>query len=320
LNPATLRAASKLNLIRILSAHPDGLSLEDLQKITGHKSVGDLKRELGELFMIEMYPYSPQDCVEVDYDGDKVKIKLPIALDNALPLSPDEWILLRDILSEKEDPSRIVDPLKKQVSDSILNKIDSVIPSGTWEPHGVVRKKISDNIQNSKIIRLEYWKRNTKDKETRTVHPWILWEENDSYLLGFDLEKQDFRAFRLDCILEVTETDQETKPLPDGAKDWLNGFVQLLKPKETKDEISAIIYCTDSAAFHLGQKLPLKPTAESKTFFDRTYDAYEVPIREENWFLNTILGYGNSILIKSPAHLQKRILHSLEKANSIFTT
>ncbi|TGN06488.1 WYL domain-containing protein [Leptospira ilyithenensis] len=320
MNPATLRAASKLNLIRILSVHPDGLSLEDLQKITGHKSIGDLKRELGELFMIEMYPYSPQDCVEVDYDGEKVKIKLPIALDKALPLSPDEWILLRDILSEKDDSVPITDPDQKQISERILNKINSVIPSGTWEPHSVIRKKISDNIQNAKIIQLEYWKRNTKDKETRTVHPWILWEENDSYLLGFDLEKQDFRAFRLDCILEVTETNRETKSLPDGAKDWLNGFVQLLTPKESLNEATAVIYCTGSSAFHLGQKLPLKPISESKPFFDQNYDAYEVPIREENWFVNTILGYGNSIILKSPANLQKRILQSLEKANSIFVS
>ncbi|BDA77262.1 WYL domain-containing protein [Leptospira kobayashii] len=320
MNPATLRAASKLNLIRILSVHPDGLSLEDLQKITGHKSIGDLKRELGELFMIEMYPYSPQDCVEVDYDGEKVKIKLPIALDKALPLSPDEWILLRDILSNKDESVAATNSDQKQISESILNKINSVIPSGTWEPHSIIRKKISDNIQNAKIIRLEYWKRNTKDKETRTVHPWILWEENDSYLLGFDLEKQDFRAFRLDCILEVTETNQETKSLPDGAKDWLNGFVQLLTSKESVNEATALIYCTDSAAFHLGQKLPLKPISESKQFFDRNYDAYEVPIREENWFVNTILGYGNSIILKSPGNLRKRILQSLEKANSIFVS
>ncbi len=314
MNPSTLRAASKLNLIRILSAHPDGLSLEDLQKITGHKSVTELKKELGELYMIEMYPYSPQDCVDIDFDGELVKIRLPIAIDKALPLSPDEWILLRDLVSrqgQKEEDS------KKHLVESILKKINSIIPSETWEPHSEIRKKITDSIQNQKIIELDYWKRNSKEKEVRTLSPWLLWEENESYLLGFDLEKQEFRSYRIDCILSIRETDRKIGEIPKGAKEWLDGFVQLVQPKQEPKDRHAVLFAKDSSAFHLGRKLPLKDLNTTKSYFGETYYGYQAPIQEENWFINTILGYGTSIIVTEPKELSEKILGKIEEAKSL---
>lgn len=310
MNPATIRAAAKLNLIRILSSHPEGLSLEDLQKITGHKSITELKNELGELYMIEMYPYSPMDCVEIDYDGEKVKISLPIALDKTLPLSPDEWMLLRDIVSRRHIKP---DSDENVISDSILSKINSVIPSGSWEPNQKIRSFLKNSIQNKNIISLSYWKRESRDKEIRHVQPWILWDEGDSYLLCYDLEKKGFRSYRLDCILSAEKTSEKIIDLPTNAKDWLNGFIQLVKPSTLANEAQAEVYCTDSSAYHLSQKLPMKDKNRSLIIEGESYFLFEVPIREENWFIATILGYGKSVLVHSPEKIKDKILARLEE-------
>ncbi|EMY71492.1 WYL domain-containing protein [Leptospira vanthielii] len=305
MNPSTLRAASKLNLIRLLASHPEGLGLEEIQSVTGHKSIASLKKDLGELYMIEMYPYSPTDAVDLDFDGEKVKIRLPIAVDSALPLSPKEWSLLRSLLvtqKTKEDSA---------LNHSILSKIDSVIPSGDWSPYQKSKETIVKAIGEKKILTIVYWKRDTREKETRTLAPWLLWEENDSYLLAYDLIKEEFRSFRLDYILDIEITDTTYPNLPDTAGEFLEGFKQLFgADSENKD--FAKLWITDSASYHLGMKLILKPTGDQKQIGDTLYREFQAPIRDENWFVQTVLGYGTSVLVSEPIELKNSIQFHLQ--------
>ncbi|TGM92553.1 WYL domain-containing protein [Leptospira levettii] len=313
MNPSTARAASKLNLIRLLASHPEGLSLEEIQGVTGHKSISSLKKDLGELYMIEMYPYSPTDAVDLDFDGDKVKIRLPIAVDSALPLSPKEWANLRSLLvsdSGQENP---------KTKQSILQKIDSVLPSGEWSPHQKTKEIIQDAIRSKKTLTIVYWKRNTKEKETRTLAPWLLLEENESYLLAYDLKKEGFRSFRLDYILDVNHTDIEFPNIPDTAGEFLVGFQQKFQ-KEVSAETNVTLWVTDSASYHLGLKLPLQETGNTKQIGNTMYREFQTPMRDENWLIQTILGYGPSVLVAEPKEIKDSIkLHlqsiSLSKQN-----
>lgn len=314
MNPSTARAASKLNLIRLLASHPEGLSLEELQGVTGHKSIASLKKDLGELYMIEMYPYSPTDAVDLDFDGDKVKIRLPIAVDSALPLSPKEWSSLRSLLVSNNGQE---DSKTKQ---SILQKIDSVLPSGVWSPHQKTKDIIQEAIHSKKILTIVYWKRNTKEKETRTLAPWLLHEENDSYLLAYDLKKEGFRSFRLDYILDVTPTEETFPKLPETAGEFLSGLQQKFQT-EKNIETYVTLWVTDSASYHLGLKLPLKETGNTKQIGNTMYREFQTPMRDENWLVQTILGYGSSILVSEPKEIKETIrLHlqsiSLSKQNN----
>lgn len=314
MNPSTARAASKLNLIRLLASHPEGLSLEELQGVTGHKSIASLKKDLGELYMIEMYPYSPTDAVDLDFDGDKVKIRLPIAVDSALPLSPKEWSSLRSLLVSNNGQE---DSKTKQ---SILQKIDSVLPSGVWSPHQKTKDIIQEAIHSKKILTIVYWKRNTKEKETRTLAPWLLHEENDSYLLAYDLKKEGFRSFRLDYILDVTPTEETFPKLPETAGEFLSGLQQKFQT-EKNIETYVSLWVTDSASYHLGLKLPLKETGNTKQIGNTMYREFQTPMRDENWLVQTILGYGSSILVSEPKEIKETIrLHlqsiSLSKQNN----
>lgn len=305
MNPSTARAASKLNLIRLLASHPEGLGLEEIQSVTGHKSITALKKDLGELYMIEMYPYSPTDAVDLDFDGEKVKIRLPIAVDSALPLSPKEWSLLRSLLlteKTKED---------SKLNHSILTKIDSVIPSGDWSPYQKSKEIIVTAINEKKILTIVYWKRDTQEKETRTLAPWILWEENDSYLLAYDLTKEGFRSFRLDYILDITITDSKYPTLPETAGEFLEGFKQLFGA-DTENTNFAKLWITDSASYHLGMKLKLESTGVQKQIGDTQYREFQTSIRDQNWFVQTILGYGTSVLVSEPKELKDSIQFHLQ--------
>ncbi|PJZ81193.1 WYL domain-containing protein [Leptospira meyeri] len=305
MNPSTARAASKLNLIRLLASHPEGLGLEEIQSVTGHKSIAALKKDLGELYMIEMYPYSPTDAVDLDFDGEKVKIRLPIAVDSALPLSPKEWSLLRSLLITDKNSE------DSKVKKSILDKIDSVIPSGDWSPFQKTKETIIDAISTKKTLTIVYWKRDTQEKETRTLAPWLLWEENDSYLLAYDLAKEGFRSFRLDYILDLSITDTKYPTLPDTAGEFLEGFKQLFGA-DSENKKNAKLWITDGASYHLGMKLNLTPTGNQKQIGESVYREFQSPIRDQNWFIQTILGYGNSILVSEPDEIKTSILLHLQ--------
>ncbi|EKJ88217.1 proteasome accessory factor C [Leptospira meyeri] len=305
MNPSTARAASKLNLIRLLASHPEGLGLEEIQSVTGHKSIASLKKDLGELYMIEMYPYSPTDAVDLDFDGEKVKIRLPIAVDSALPLSPKEWSLLRSLLITDKNTE------DSKVKKSILDKIDSVIPSGDWSPYQKTKETIIEAIGAKKTLTIVYWKRDTQEKETRTLAPWLLWEENDSYLLAYDLAKEGFRSFRLDYILDISITDTKYPTLPDTAGEFLEGFKQLFGA-DSENKENAKLWITDGASYHLGMKLNLTPTGNQKQIGESVYREFQSPIRDQNWFIQTILGYGNSILVSEPDEIKTSILLHLQ--------
>lgn len=305
MNPSTARAASKLNLIRLLASHPEGLTLEEIQGVTGHKSINSLKKDLGELYMIEMYPYSPTDAVDLDFDGDKVKIRLPIAVDSALPLSPKEWVALRSLLlsdTEEKDPT---------IKQSILQKIDSVLPAGEWSPHQKTKEIIQEAIRSQKILTIVYWKRNNKEKETRTLAPWILLEENESYLLAYDVKKEGFRSFRLDYILDATLTKESFPNIPNTAGEFLAGFQQKFQTEEPS-ETNVILWVTDSASYHLGLKLPLKETGNTKQIGNTMYRQFQTPMRDENWLIQTILGYGPSVLVAEPKEIKDSIKLQLQ--------
>ncbi|TGL86373.1 WYL domain-containing protein [Leptospira congkakensis] len=300
MNPSTARAASKLNLIRLLASHPEGLGLEEIQSVTGHKSIAALKKDLGELYMIEMYPYSPTDAVDLDFDGEKVKIRLPIAVDSALPLSPKEWSLLRSLLITDKNTE------DSKVKKSILDKIDSVIPSGDWSPYQKTKETIIEAIGAKKTLTIVYWKRDTQEKETRTLAPWLLWEENDSYLLAYDLAKEGFRSFRLDYILDLSITDTKYPTLPDTAGEFLEGFKQLFGA-DSENKENAKLWITDGASYHLGMKLNLTPTGNQKQIGDSNYREFQAPIRDQNWFIQTILGYGTSVFVSEPKEIKTSI-------------
>jgi len=308
LNPSTKRALSKLNLIRLLSENPEGLSLEELQKVTGHKSISALKKELGELYMIEMYPYTPSDCVEIDFDGERVKIKLPVALNQNFPLTPAEWSILRELVQKHKSLGK-----NSEQIESILKKINTVIPSEEWSLFEETKSTIIAAIQSKKILEINYWKRSGQESEKRMVAPWILWEESDSYLLGYDLEKKSFRAFRVDCILKIVETKESYDSLPDSAGEWLNGFKQLFS-ETANQSIMAKVWVTESASFHLNQKMKLNPTGNTKQILETTYYEFSTEVKETNWFVQTVLGYGKSVLVSEPSEIKEMIL---ERLNSI---
>ena len=87
MNPTKVRVSNKLNLIKIITENP-GISLSKLQNYTNHKNVEQLKKDLGQLFMVGSYPYTPADYIDIYYnDNEAVNINLPVSIDKTIGLT-----------------------------------------------------------------------------------------------------------------------------------------------------------------------------------------------------------------------------------------
>lgn len=301
MNASSARALKKLNLIRLLMSHPKGIGFEELKRLMGFSSSSDLKKELGQLYMIESYPYSPMDFVEVEFNGDLVKLRLPVPLEKSFPLTPLEWSTLRSIVLGAEES-------KTPAFSSILSKINSVIPTQTWNENPSLLPVLNEAIQKGARLNFSYWKRTAKDLENRSVQPLALLNQSESYLLGYDLDKLSFRAFRVDCISEpVIDSTFSQTVLPEGWESWKNQFLKQLNLEESSEGALATLWATDSAGYHLSRRLPLKKTGKSTLIQKTTYLEFQATIPEESWFVDTILGYGKSIFVTNPSDLKARI-------------
>lgn len=310
MNPSTVRLNFKLNLIRHLR---DGkrMTLEELASVTGINNQKDLKEQLGELFFLGATPHVA-DLIEVDYDSetDTFGLILPFRFDSSLRLSIREWLTLRKILEKVVEVSS--DPKTNSTARKILQKIISIVPIAGQEALSVYKTDIQSAIQSEKSLILEYQSRMGEKPTRRKVDPWFLFHSLEDYLLGYCHERKAPRNFRLDNILSLKiGSDSILQPAGQKKSDYIREFEEFRKSWENSSGI-AEIWHTREVFYNLNRKLDLERTEETQKLDDVVYHLSKAKIREENWFLETILPFGKNVILKSPTHLAKRVLRELE--------
>ncbi|RHX81401.1 helix-turn-helix transcriptional regulator [Leptospira yasudae] len=310
MNPSTVRLNFKLNLIRHLR---DGkrMTLEELSSVTGVTDQKDLKEQLGELFFLGATPHVA-DLIQVDYDSetDTFGLILPFRFDSGLRLSIREWLTLRKILEEAAETNQ--DPNTNATTRKILQKIVSIVPVAGQEALSAYKTNIQEAIRQGKSLILEYQSRSGEKSSQRKVDPWFLFHSLEDYLLGFCHERKAPRNFRLDHILSLKiGNDPITQPAGHKKSTYIREFEEFRKSQENSSGV-AEIWHTKEVFYNLNRKLGLERTSETKTFDNIVYHLSKAKIREEAWFLETILPFGKNVILKSPSHLVKRIVGEIE--------
>lgn len=306
MNPSTRKLQTKLAVIRLLQENKR-MSLEDLSKYSGIGEIKDLKKELGKLYMVGTYPYTPDQFIELDYDGDTIGIRLPVNLEKGLSLSVREWAAIRKLFLEEE--IREVGPNRKKLLAGILNKIHTILPSSGVPDQNDLKKEIDDAIVAGESLQLEYRASGEDQAELRDVDPWALLSFREEYLIGYCHIRKAPRTFRLDSILRISRTGKKANQVPDEEK---KASIQRLREflENAKGEgASAEILHTAEVYFNLHSRLHLERTSESVTKNGTRYYVSKAKIRNEDWFLSVLKGFGPNVILRSPENLRTR-LHS----------
>ena len=85
MNPKTKKIKAKLSLIKILSSKR--LTLTELLKYSRYEDMKSLENDLGELYMVGSFPYTPADYIELDFDGNTVGVNLPTGIYSSISLN-----------------------------------------------------------------------------------------------------------------------------------------------------------------------------------------------------------------------------------------
>lgn len=311
MNPTKFRVSSKLNLIKIITENP-GISLSKLQNYTGHKNTEQLKKDLGELFMIGSFPYTPADYIEIDFnENETLNINLPVNLDKTIGLTINEWLSVRNILEEELIQSEVEEATKIHFK-SILEKIKTIIPYSEAKENELIRASIEEAIQKNKKITFLYsgWKSNEKEK--RVVDPWFLFTEKSEYLVAYCNERAGRRNFRLSSISSLQILEQEiTNPLNASEQNkHILDFIKFLNQSEENSEIAEILLDKE-IEFNFSKYTKLEFLG-TKRLDNKEYFHVKTKVIEKNWFLDLIKGFGDKVILISPASLRTEFLTNLD--------
>lgn len=317
MNATRDRLERKLSIIKILCKNP-GIGLAELESYTG-RSKSELSNDLGELFMVGSYPYTPADYIDIDYDGKSINLNLPASLDKTIGLSIKEWLAIRSmvesILEEKQGMQ------DESILKKILGKIQKIIPSDRFLDNEKNRSLLQQAINQGLRVKFDYQSRNEKKVENREVDPWVIFEEQKSYLAAYCHTKKGIRSFRLENIqnLSITEIPIQIFPTKEETEQFVQSFREFVE-KTTEISAEAEILVSPTAYFNLSRLLELE-TLDSKLIYKgKEYRKEKTKIVHEGWFLDIIKSFGNSVIILSPKDLRDIMVKDLDQGLFSITT
>ncbi|MBP9885120.1 MAG: WYL domain-containing protein [Leptospiraceae bacterium] len=311
MNPTKFRVSSKLNLIKIITENP-GISLSKLQNYSGHKNTEQLKKDLGELFMVGSFPYTPADYIEIDFnENETLNINLPVNLDKTIGLTINEWFAIRKILEEEIQHSELEESYRVHYK-SILEKIKKIIPYSEAKENETVRLLIEEAIQKKKKITFLYtgWKSN--EKESRIVDPWFIFTEKNEYLVAYCNDRKGRRNFRLASISSLRILEQSiSNPLVASEQNkHILEFNQFLNQSEENSEVAEILLDKE-IEYNFSRQAKLEILGHRK-IGTKEYIHVKTKITEKNWFLDLVKGFGEKVILISPEFLKTEYLTDLE--------
>ncbi len=305
------RLQKKLSIIKILSKN-QGITLENLANYT-NRTKQEITKDLGELFMVGAYPYTPADYLEIDFDGEKLRLNSPVSIEKSIGLTPNEWLALRNLIDHELE--EIQNPSDEKILQSIKEKIKKIVPYAEYKNYEKLREKIQQSIQSKKSIEFYYAGRKDEKAEKRKVDPWILFQEKNEYLAAFCHSRKGIRTFRLESISELVTTNDPFLQDPEekDIKKHLDSFRDFLNTSSMESDITELLI-RKSAFYNLSNQMEIQVQKENYIHKNQEYILATTKLIHKGWFLSLIKSFGDSVIILSPQELRTEIstdLHTL---------
>lgn len=200
----------------------------------------------------------------------------------------------------------VVNALNQSQSVSKFVFLDQRQPKGTEHFHGILYA-----IQNNLIITFQlnsFWKR----PSFRLCVPKAIKEaQNRWYLIGYDLDREEFRNYGLDRIsnFRITSSKKQT-PNIDVLEFYKNAF-----GIETYDEPTTILLEFDNSQKEYLKSLPFHHSQKIINETSKTFKV-ELFLHPTNDFKMEILKFGNLVEILKPEGVRNEVIEIINKLNN----
>ncbi len=178
----------------------------------------ELLDDLNVVFLVGLYPYTPESLVDVDVDDDRVWIRYTNFFERPLRLTRDEALgLLAAGLASEAQPGHDPDgPLARGVQ-----KVAGVLGIDLDDDLGVVLaddetellSALDEAMAEGRVVHVEYFSHARNESTERDIEPLRRFATDGSwYLDAYCRSSGDHRVFRVDRITSLELTDEHFEP------------------------------------------------------------------------------------------------------------
>ena len=211
-----------LALLPWLAAHP-GSTIAEISERFG-LSPQQLEDDLAVVWMVGVPPYTPDQLIDVEFDGDRVSVNLgsyfqrPLRLTNqqALALVAAGQSLVSVPGTDPEGP--LARGLEKLATALQVDPAEAMaVHLGDAGSETLARLRAAS--EAGRRVRIDYYSYGRDERSRRDVDPHRIWAEGGGwYLAGWCHKAEGPRVFRLDRIAEVEVLDDAVSTMPEAGE------------------------------------------------------------------------------------------------------
>lgn len=291
-----------MNVLATLLHSERGLSAEEIHKIAGYpedeksfkKQFGRDQAVIRSLGIKIVAPEAPDFLYNIEAKDYYLDLDLEPAEQRAL-----SWAATALLDSDASALSKVGANTVGEDDTSVTSRLGALDYSSTVN-------YFLQAIRNRARVNFKY-----RD-EIRTLEPWrIIWSDNNSYVHGLDIDRQDARRFRLDRVkhpIQVLEPDSATCP---------RESMTSLDPWQFGDKAESItVGVRIEAAYrrYAQRKFP-NASVETETETDGSVQL-EITVSNLENFVWTILGFGTGAEVLTPPEARDAVIAALKYAQN----
>lgn len=303
-----------------------GISVRDAAKAT-HRTPDQLMRDLDQLIMCGVPPYSPSDYVSYSLQGwgELAKIRVGFADHFARPLNftVQEALALKYALEHfgrgaDAETTRQLDDLRKALSEALHGRAQEALAGagkGFVTPKRTERMRnligmLTQAVEDQQLVEIDYYSAHRARLATRKVHPFGVLEIGAHfYLFAYCGLAEDTRHFRLDRIREARLLDIFFDEQP--PKIRKAGKMDALFRGHPKDKL--VVRFSKEVAREVADEWADAPGVKLHIMKDGKAEI-ETPLYNEFWAIGFIMGFGEHAQLIEPKWLRVDLAETLRKS------
>jgi len=281
------RTARLLDLVPFLNTH-QGISLKELAQ-RFEVSPAQMSSDLTTLWMCGLPGYTPLELMDLEFESGYVTIRNAPTLAKPRSISFDEGVALilgldllaSSLTTDKQNLASLIEDLKTKISTKIGLPV-SLKAQPKSSPQ--VTSALNESISKNTYLAIKYHSLYRDEVSERTIQPMELLQENENlYVRAFCFSAGAMRDFRVDRIIEATQTSEP----PVGNE--------------------ATVTST-SIDFTISLKKPLRDVVER---FDVKYSDVSKTLRlqsfSQQWIERSVMASGDGVELASPLNIRADI-------------
>jgi len=217
---ASERLRRLLVVVPYLVRHP-GTPLSEVTRLFGVPQEA-LVEDLRLLFMSGLPPYGPGDLIDVDFDGDRVTVRMADYFDRPLQLSRSEALALylrgtallaMPDVTEAPALRSALEKLAEGLGPETLGDLPELIQTATGGRSAEMLDAVRAAAADHERVRIQYYAASSAETTVRDIDPEEIFHAiGNWYVVAWDQLSGEERMFRADRIKRVEPTGESFEP------------------------------------------------------------------------------------------------------------